>query len=276
MDLIRDGKQATRPFFGRMNMFIYAPKFAKKLPYYDTFPLVLPLERYSDGFLGINLHYLPIPLRIGLLDRLVDFSNNEKFDETTVLDLSYSTVKSIRAVKPTIHKYLSGYVRSRFRRIDADEFTIATLLPVQRFKKASANEVWKESRENDLIRVSLETQYPGSAFGVLNELLGIVRGTDGIARQTRYELYSYHQVVEEEQETHQQMRWQEMANLTGSNTAREVSLKCDQIEMPGRNMDTAPDNNIYGSSQRNCSRVVFCRYNCTISIIVRFKRKKIF
>ena len=28
----------------------------------------------------------------------------------------------------------------------------------------------------------------GPAFGVLNELLGIVRGTDGIARQTRYEV----------------------------------------------------------------------------------------
>ena len=146
LDLIRDGKQAKSPFGGRLNMFVYAPKFAKKLPYYDTFPLVLPLERYSDGFLGINLHYLPTTLRIGLLDRLVDFSNNENFDETTVLNLSYTAVKGIRAVKPTLHKYLSGYVRSRFRRIDADEFTIATLLPVQRFKKASANEVWKESR----------------------------------------------------------------------------------------------------------------------------------
>ena len=130
-----------------MNMFIYAPKFAKKLPYYDTFPLVLPLERYSDGFLGINLHYLPTTLRIGLLDRLVDFSNNENFDETTVLNLSYTAVKGIRAVKPTLHKYLSGYVRSRFRRIDADEFTIATLLPVQRFKKESADKVWSDSRK---------------------------------------------------------------------------------------------------------------------------------
>ena len=124
-----------------------------------------------------------------------------------------------------------------------------------------------------------ETQYQVMVtFGVLNELLGIVRGTDGIARQTRYEVYFYHQVVREEQK-HQQMRWQDtvMANLTGSNTAREVSLKCDQISMPGRNIDTAPDNNIYGGAcQRNCSRVVFCRYNCTISIIVRFKRKKIF
>ena len=146
LDLIRDGKQAKSPFGGVLNMFVYAPKFARKLPYYDTFPLVLPLESYSDGFLGINLHYLPISLRIRLLDRLNDFSNNTKFDKSTVLNVSYDKVKNISSVKPTIHKYLSGYVRSRFRRIDADEFTIATLLPVQRFKKASANEVWKESR----------------------------------------------------------------------------------------------------------------------------------
>ena len=64
-----------------------------------------------------------------------DFSNNTKFDESTTLDVSYDKVKKIQSIKPTIHKYLSGYVRSRFRRIDADEFVIATLLPVQRFKK---------------------------------------------------------------------------------------------------------------------------------------------
>ena len=57
-----------------------------------------------------------------------------------------STVKKIQSIKPTIHKYLSGYVRSRFRRIDADEFVIATLLPVQRFKKATASQVWSDSR----------------------------------------------------------------------------------------------------------------------------------
>ena len=32
LDLIRDGKQATNPFFGRLNMFIYDPKLKKKLP----------------------------------------------------------------------------------------------------------------------------------------------------------------------------------------------------------------------------------------------------
>ena len=146
LDLIRDGKQASSPFFGRLNMFIYDPKLKKKLPYYDTFPLVLPLENYSDGFLGINFHYLPIPLRVKLLDRLVDFSNNTAFDESTRLVVDYQKLKSVRLIRPTIHKYLAGQTKSQFRRIDADEFTIATLLPVQRFKKASASEVWKDSR----------------------------------------------------------------------------------------------------------------------------------
>jgi hypothetical protein len=72
MDLIRDGKRNNKPFIGKLNMFFYDPKFKKTLPYYDTFPLVLPLEAYSDGFLGINFHYLPIPLRLKLLYKLVD------------------------------------------------------------------------------------------------------------------------------------------------------------------------------------------------------------
>ena len=146
LDLIRDGKRDTKPFYGKLNMFMYDPKHKKKLPYYDTFPLVLPLETYPDGFLGINMHYLPIPLRIKLLDRLVDFSNNTKFDESTKLIVDYSKLKNVRLIKPTLHRYLAGHMKSQFRRIDADEFTIATLLPVQRFKKESAKTVWSDSR----------------------------------------------------------------------------------------------------------------------------------
>ena len=64
LDLIRDGKRSRNPFFGRLNMFFYDPKLKATLPYYDRFPLVLPLKRFENGFLGINFHYLPIPLRI--------------------------------------------------------------------------------------------------------------------------------------------------------------------------------------------------------------------
>ena len=146
MDLIRDGKRDNAPFFGRLNMFFYDPKLKKTLPYYDTFPLVLPLENYPDGFLGINFHYLPMSLRLQLLDRVVDYSNNTKFDESTRLAVDYSKLKKINLIKPALKRYLAGRVKTQFRRIDADEFTVAVLLPVARFKKATASEVYADSR----------------------------------------------------------------------------------------------------------------------------------
>ena len=146
MDLIRDGKRNNNPFYGRLNMFFYDPKYKKTLPYYDTFPLVLPLENYPDGFLGINFHYLPMTLRLELLDRVVDYSNNTKFDESTRLAVDYSKLKKINLIKPALKRYLAGRDKTQFRRIDADEFTVAVLLPIARWKKASASEVYKDRR----------------------------------------------------------------------------------------------------------------------------------
>ena len=145
-ELVREGKRSAPPFFGRLNMFFYSPKHKDKLPYYDRFPLVLPLERYRGGFMGINMHYLPIQLRTSLLDKLYEFSSNNKFDSTTRLTATYNRVRNIDLVRPTLHRYLYNFVESPFRRIDADEFIVATLLPVQRFKKASDRKVWRDSR----------------------------------------------------------------------------------------------------------------------------------
>ena len=132
--LIRDGKITGRVNFGALNMFIYDPKLKNKLPYYDTFPLVLPIERYRDGFLGINFHYLPYALRARLLSRLDPNAN-------------YSALKNVRLVKPTLKRYLNSNVRSRFRKLEEEEFMTAIMLPVQRFKKSSASKVWSDSRK---------------------------------------------------------------------------------------------------------------------------------
>ena len=146
MDLIRDGKRTSVPTFGLLNMFIYDPKLKDKLPYYDTFPLVLPIENYSNGFLGINMHYLSMPIRIRLLDRLVDYSNNDKFDKSTELRVDYSRLKRIDLIKPCLKRYLASNVRTEFRKVEADEFMVATLLPVQRFKKQSDSHIFAKSR----------------------------------------------------------------------------------------------------------------------------------
>ena len=144
--LIRDGDRTIAPTFGLLNMFFYSPKLKDKLPYYDTFPLVLPIEEYSNGFLGINLHYLSMPIRIRLLDRLVDYSNNDKFDKSTELRVDYSRLKKIDLIKPCLKRYLASNVRSKFRKVEADEFMVATLLPVQRFKKQSDSHIFAKSR----------------------------------------------------------------------------------------------------------------------------------
>ena len=145
-NLIRDGKRTSKPTFGLLNMFVYDPKLKEKLPYYDTFPLVLPIEEYSNGFLGINMHYLSMPIRIRLLDRLVDYSNNDKFDKSTKLRVDYSRLKKIDLIKPCLKRYLASNVKTKFRKVEADEFMIATLLPVQRFKKQSDSHIFAKSR----------------------------------------------------------------------------------------------------------------------------------
>ena len=103
-ELIRDGKIAGRFHIGRLNMFVYDPKYKNKLPYYDTFPLVLPIERYDNGFLGLNFHYLPYALRARLLDRLEKFTRGSKDDARILAD--YNGLKNVGLVKPTLKRYL--------------------------------------------------------------------------------------------------------------------------------------------------------------------------
>ena len=136
--LMGQGKLIGRPSIGRLNMFFYDPKYKKTLPYYDTFPLVLPLERIPGGFAGINFHYLSPGARFSLLQSLQRFSTRGGVvTSRNSFDVSYNRVKNISLVKNTIKKYLFNHVRSNFLRIDYDEAALAVYLPVAQFKKGS-------------------------------------------------------------------------------------------------------------------------------------------
>ena len=63
-------------------MFFYDPK-TKQLPFYDTFPLVLPFELIRGDVYRLNFHYLPYGLRFKLLEQLQQFATNTKFDQST-------------------------------------------------------------------------------------------------------------------------------------------------------------------------------------------------
>jgi hypothetical protein len=149
--LLADRKRLKdNTIIGRMYFYYYDPKTKDKLQYYDRFPLVLPIEQYSDGFLGLNLHYIHPKQRIILLDKLSEFANNSKYDKTTKLRLSYDLLSSASRIfehQPCIKRYLFSQVQSRFLEITADEWDIAALLPMESFVGASTSKVYSDSRK---------------------------------------------------------------------------------------------------------------------------------
>ena len=135
---------------GKMYFYFYDPKTKDKMPYYDRFPLVIPIERYADGFLGLNLHYIHPKNRMILLDKLSETASNDRYDDKTKLRLSYAYLSAAsRAFEatPCIKRYLFSNVESRFLEISADEWDIACMLPVESFVGATTSKVYADSRK---------------------------------------------------------------------------------------------------------------------------------
>lgn len=134
---------------GKMYMFSYLPKHKETLPYYDMFPLVFPIDLKKDGFLGINLHYLPPVLRAKLMNAIYQTINNDTYNDTTKLKISYSILSNAsryRYFKPCIKHYLGAYVQSSYLNIEPTNWDSALMLPTEQFKKATKEQVWKDSR----------------------------------------------------------------------------------------------------------------------------------
>ena len=135
---------------GKMYFYFYDPKTKDTMPYYDRFPLVIPIESYNDGFLGLNLHYIAPKYRMTLLDKLSVTASNNTYDEKTKLRLNYRYLTNASRVfeaTPCIKRYLFSQIQSRFLEITADEWDIAALLPMESFVGASTNKVHAESEE---------------------------------------------------------------------------------------------------------------------------------
>ena len=164
--MIREGvktqKVTVRPNFGTMNLFYYRPKGAAKLPYYDVFPLVIPIgRRLNDGFVGLNFHYLSVPQRWLLLERLSMFqvpSELDAFDTGEgagdVMALFWSKIIRKRGVRPIVKRYLTKNIKSRFLKIELSEMLIALSIPMERFytgkwggrKKYISEKVYRQTR----------------------------------------------------------------------------------------------------------------------------------
>lgn len=153
----------AKPKIGSMYFFKYDPKWKQELPYYDMFPLIFPFNQKSDRFWGINMHYLPLPLRAKLMDSLYTISNNKQYDESTKLKISYNVLKSaskFRYFRPCIKEYLFTHMKSMFMYIYPAEWDTALFLPVEQFKKQRRQTVWRDSRHMIEAREKMNTTKP--------------------------------------------------------------------------------------------------------------------
>lgn len=146
-ELIED----NRPVPGKMFMYLYDPKLANTLPFYDKFPLTIIVGPAPGGFHGLNLHYLEPRVRARFLDRIMHYANSRRYDARTKVNITYRLLKgtsNLREFAPCFKHYLASHIKSSMVMVPMNEWDIATMLPTADFKKSSAQFVWSHSFAN--------------------------------------------------------------------------------------------------------------------------------
>lgn len=152
----REKERYTRPndrskfLIGGMYFFVYDPKGKSDLPYYDKFPCVIPLKREPDGFIGLNIHYLPLRYRINFMKKLLTYAVYNDDDEIKRIRITYPILAAsnrLKEFKPCVKHYLYDHIKSRILAVKPEEWDVAMYLPVQQFRKESSKTVWQDSIE---------------------------------------------------------------------------------------------------------------------------------
>jgi hypothetical protein len=135
-------KRVSIPEIGKMYIYTYNPLYREKLPFFDMYPLVIPLHYYTGpngpGFLGLNLHYLPPLARASLLQNLLDATGNAKETERVLIsyiELGIRAGKSNRfpGAAQCVKRYLLGHVVSSFHEVHRADWDHVVLLPLQKW-----------------------------------------------------------------------------------------------------------------------------------------------
>ena len=133
---------------GKIFTFGYDAKYKKILPYWDKFPLIIVLDVYKDGFMGLNFHYLYPVERMKFLTKIMKFATQggevENMTDKARFEMTWDVVRNIKNADKMLHKYLYGHVRTSLLEAPPNEWENAIFLPYQKFVGASAKSVWSK------------------------------------------------------------------------------------------------------------------------------------
>ena len=115
------------------------------------------------------------------------------------------------------------------------------------------------------------------AYGTLDEILGMGRSDNGIARQNKYEVTLFPPTGQAGSRGKSSNIFSKiMGEILGDGTVRATGLKCEQIELPGRTIDTTPDTNIYGPDRDIATGYSYADITATFQLSSDLKEKKYF
>ena len=113
------------------------------------------------------------------------------------------------------------------------------------------------------------------AYGTLNEILGTTNSKDGMSRPNRYEVTLFPPSgTRGSKGLGSNVFTKIMGDLLGDGTVRATGLRCEAISMPGRNMDSTPDTNIYGPEREIVTGYSFGDINATFQCSSDMREKK--
>ena len=118
----------------------------------------------------------------------------------------------------------------------------------------------------------------GTAYGVINEVLSGFRSDDGYAKPSRYEVTLHPPSGARGKSTGLNTNLMSilMPQKTSEGTTRQTSLRCESIELPGRNLDTTPDVNIYGPERNIVSGLSYADITGVFQCSTDLKEKTFF
>ena len=92
----------------------------------------------------------------------------------------------------------------------------------------------------------------GTAFGVLNDILSTFHSEDGYATPNRFEV-----IITPPPKMGSIAITNPFHGSERASDARAISLRCESINMPGRNLNTLTDSNIYGPTREIVDGVTY-------------------
>ena len=143
--------QRSRPTPGQWYLFMYDPKGKKDLKFYDRLPLVLVLDTFRNGFIGLNFHHMHPRFRRRFIQFAEQFRRGQGL--YSYLDINWNVIKTLDKYKfgrPIIRRYNYTQVRSRMIKVPEDDWELMVVIPSLRLFKMQTQAVWQETTREAL------------------------------------------------------------------------------------------------------------------------------